>query len=89
MWLTAGAKGLEVISTHDADDTMTKDAEFPLLVCDLWEHAYYLDYKNDRAAFLNGWFDRLANWSFAERQFAARNNPAEAYRFPVAADVDA
>ena len=83
VWLTAGAGGLEVMSTHDADDTFTKEAEFPLLACDLWEHAYYLDYKNDRPAFLNHWFDELANWSFAERQFASRTDRAMAYRYPA------
>ena len=85
VWLTAGASGLEVISTHDADDTFTKAAEFPLLVCDLWEHAYYLDYKNDRPGFLNRWFDDLANWSFAERQLAAKGGQGGAYRYPVEA----
>ena len=85
VWLTAGASGLEVISTHDADDTLAKAAEFPLLVCDLWEHAYYLDYKNDRPGFLNRWFDDLANWSFAERQLAAKGGQGSAYRYPVEA----
>ena len=84
VWLTAGASGVEVISTHDADDTFTKEAEFPLLTCDLWEHAYYLDYKNDRPAFLTSWFDTLANWQFAERQFAAKAGQGAGYRYPVA-----
>jgi superoxide dismutase, Fe-Mn family len=52
VWLAASSEGLKVVSTHDADDTLIKDGLFPLLVCDLWEHAYYLDYKNDRKAFL-------------------------------------
>lgn len=82
VWLTTGAGGLEVISTHDADDTFTKEAEFPLLACDLWEHAYYLDYKNDRPAYLNRWFDELANWSFAERQFAAKTDQKNSFHYP-------
>ena len=85
VWLTAGERGLEIISTHDADDTFTKEAEFPLLACDLWEHAYYLDVKQDRPTFLNRWFDELANWSFAERQFAAAKNPEAGYHYPLAA----
>ncbi len=44
----------------------------PLLVCDLWEHAYYLDHQNDRKGFLTAWFDALPNWSFAASQFSAR-----------------
>src|SRR6185369_16564608 len=39
-WLVTGSDGLKVISTHDADDTLIRDGLFPLLVCDLWEHAY-------------------------------------------------
>jgi superoxide dismutase, Fe-Mn family len=84
VWLTAtGDEPLEVISTHDADDTFTQPAEYPLLTCDVWEHAYYLDYKNDRKAFLERWFDELANWDFASRQFAARHNPVSGWRYPA------
>ena len=83
VWLTSGKAGLEVISTHDADDTFTREAEFPLLACDLWEHAYYLDFKNDRPSFLTHWFEDLANWTFADKQFAAVSNPAAAYRYPM------
>ena len=72
-----------MISTHDAEDTLTEDGVTPLLVCDLWEHAYYLDYKNDRKGFLEGWFDTLANWEFAEQQFAAASGEREAWRYPA------
>ena len=86
VWLVHDAgKGLEVISTHDADDTFTKDADFPLLVCDVWEHAYYLDCKNDRKAYLTRWFDELANWSFAQRQLEARQGGGKGYRYPAMA----
>jgi Fe-Mn family superoxide dismutase len=90
VWLVTGSDGLKVISTHDADDTLIKDGLFPLLVCDLWEHAYYLDYKNDRKAFLKRWLDEVANWDFAERQLAASNGKAEGFRYPdSAANEDA
>ena len=84
-WLVTGPKGLEVISTHDADDTFTHEGLTPLLVCDLWEHAYYLDYKNDRAGFLTKWLDTVANWEFASKQFDGARNKAEGYRYPMAA----
>ena len=83
-WLVTGSEGLKVISTHDADDTLIRDGLFPLLVCDLWEHAYYLDYKNDRKAFLQRWLDEVANWSFAERQLAAADGKGEGFRYPSA-----
>jgi Fe-Mn family superoxide dismutase len=90
VWLVTGSQGLKVISTHDADDTLIRDGLFPLLVCDLWEHAYYLDYKNDRKAFLERWIDEVANWDFAERQFAAADGQGEGFRYPsaVAGDND-
>lgn len=67
VWLLQRGDALSVACTHDGDSVVTGDAT-PLLVCDLWEHAYYLDYQNDRAGFLAKWFDQLANWSFAADQ---------------------
>ena len=55
----------------------------PLLTVDVWEHAYYIDFKNDRAAFLKGFVEKLANWRFAEKQYAAAKKGGEgAWRFP-------
>lgn len=88
VWLAAASDGLKVISTHDADDTLIKDGLYPLLVCDLWEHAYYLDYKSDRKAFLAAWLDKVANFAFAERQLAASNGQADGFRYPAPAAND-
>jgi Fe-Mn family superoxide dismutase len=82
VWIVTGSNGLQVISTHDADDTLVREGLFPLLVCDLWEHAYYLDYKNDRKAFLERWFDNIANWEFAAAQLAASDGQGDAFRYP-------
>jgi Fe-Mn family superoxide dismutase len=82
VWIVTGSNGLQVISTHDADDTLIREGLFPLLVCDLWEHAYYLDYKNDRKAFLERWFDNIANWDFAAAQLAASDGQGEGFRYP-------
>jgi Fe-Mn family superoxide dismutase len=82
-WLAADKGGaLKVLTTHDADDSLTKADLTPLLVCDLWEHAYYLDYQNDRKTFLETWFDALPNWEFAGYQFAAARGRGEAWRHP-------
>jgi Fe-Mn family superoxide dismutase len=90
VWLAAGSEDLKVVSTHDADDTLIKDGLFPLLVCDLWEHAYYLDYKNDRKAFLQRWLGEIANWAFAERQLAAADGRGDGFRYPAGvANTDA
>jgi Fe-Mn family superoxide dismutase len=90
VWLVTGSQGLSVISTHDADSTLIRDGLFPLLVCDLWEHAYYLDYKNDRKAFLERWLDEAVDWDFADRQLAASNGQGDGFRYPdSAANEDA
>jgi Fe-Mn family superoxide dismutase len=83
VWLVAGSDGLKVISTHDGDNALSKDGVFPLLVCDLWEHAYYLDYQNDRKGFLQRWIAEVANWSFAGRQLAAASGAGEGFRYPA------
>jgi Fe-Mn family superoxide dismutase len=85
VWLAAdGGGGLKVRSTHDADDTVAHGELTPLLVCDLWEHAYYLDYQNDRKGYLEAWFDSLPNWAFAAEQFAAAKGEGKAWRHPPA-----
>jgi superoxide dismutase, Fe-Mn family len=43
----------------------------PLLVCDVWEHAYYIDHRNNRKAFLEGFCDKLLNWDFVAKNLAA------------------
>lgn len=82
VWIVTGSEGLKVISTHDADGALVHDGVFPLLVCDLWEHAYYLDYKNNREAFLERWFDNVANWEFAATQLAAADGQGDGFRYP-------
>ena len=82
VWIAAREGQLVVTSTHDGD-TLAHSAELtPVLVCDLWEHAYYLDYKNDRKGFLQKWFDEIANWRFAETQLRAAQGQGERYRYP-------
>ena len=86
VWLLARAGGLEVVSTHDAGTVAGQGDTTPLLVCDLWEHAYYLDHQNDRAGFLSAWWDRLANWSLAEQQYAAAAGEGKVWRYPAPAN---
>lgn len=87
VWLIVSKGKLEVVSTHDAEQPWLGTGGTPLLVCDLWEHAYYLDYKNERDRFVRAWFDRLANWDFAATQHAAALRGATGYRYPLAGNV--
>lgn len=83
VWLAAEGATLKILATHDADDALTQDGVVPLLVCDLWEHAYYLDYQNKRDGFLGAWFDALPNWAFAGRQYAAACGDGPAWKHPA------
>ena len=90
VWLTANRAGeLKVISTHDAADTLTHGDIMPLMVCDVWEHAYYVDFQNDRKAYLEAWFDALPNWAFAGEQLKAAKGQGEPWRFPAPASEQA
>ena len=72
LWLCYGADAeVALTDLHDAQTPIVDAGVTPLLTCDLWEHAYYLDHKNERRAFLETVFDRLMNWRFAEGQYAA------------------
>jgi superoxide dismutase, Fe-Mn family len=82
-WLIARGPNLEVISTHDAATAITEAGVTPLLTCDVWEHAYYLDFKQDRKGFLEQWFDKLVNWSFVEAQYAAATGGGKGYAYPT------
>ena len=83
VWLVAKSQKLTVLSTHDAELPQANDAGTPILVCDVWEHAYYLDFKNDRERFLNGFFDKLANWAFAQKQYESAIGGNTGYRYPA------
>jgi Fe-Mn family superoxide dismutase len=85
VWLVATKGKLAVVSSHDAEQPWLASDGTPLLVCDVWEHAYYLDYKNERDRFLRSWFDGLANWNFAAQQLAAAARGERGYRYPSAA----
>ena len=83
VWLIARGGDLAVVTTHDAATPIVEAGVTPILTSDVWEHAYYLDYKNDRKAFLDAFFDKLANWTFAENQYAAAVSGGTGYAYPA------
>lgn len=66
-WLVAKDGKLEIVTTHDADNPLTSGA-YALWTCDVWEHAYYLDYQQERATFLKAVIDNVANWQFISKR---------------------
>jgi len=63
-WLVLDGDKIRVVKTGNADTPMTTGIK-PLLTIDVWEHAYYLDYQNQRAVYVDAVLDKLINWDFA------------------------
>ncbi|MBK9615958.1 MAG: superoxide dismutase [Fe] [Uliginosibacterium sp.] len=69
-WLVKKADGsVDILNTGAAGNPLTS-GDVPLLTIDLWEHAYYIDYRNARPKFVETFLDKLANWDFAAANFA-------------------
>ena len=72
VWVVLNSQNkLEILTTKNADSPLTKSGYVPLLVIDVWEHAYYLDYQNGRVGYLTAVLDNIINWQFAENNLPA------------------
>ena len=67
---SAGSSALRIVQSDDAQTPLT-DGLRPLMVIDVWEHAYYLDYQNARAAYVEAFVEHLVCWEFASANYAA------------------
>jgi Fe-Mn family superoxide dismutase len=63
-WLVLDGGGLKITSLHDADTPVVHDGMQPLLTLDVWEHAYYIDYRNERPRFAESVLGNIVNWEF-------------------------
>ncbi|MDP6849740.1 MAG: superoxide dismutase [Planctomycetota bacterium] len=68
-WLCWNGSALEICTSANAGNPMT-DGKTPLLTCDVWEHAYYVDFRNARPKYLETFFESLVNWEFVAANYA-------------------
>ena len=69
IWLVNDGGKLKIAKSANAETPLT-DGATPILVCDVWEHAYYLDVKNRRPDYISGYFD-LISWDAVAARYAA------------------
>ncbi len=70
IWLVADGEKLAIDATLNADLPLVRDRH-ALIACDVWEHTYYLDYRNNRKAFVEDFVGRLLNWDTVEQRLEA------------------
>ncbi len=85
-WLVLDNGKLKVTSLHDAD-TPAANGLVPLLALDVWEHAYYIDFRNERPKFVKSVLERLVNWDFVSQNLDGRGLERADQRAQAAAEV--
>lgn len=68
-WLVKDEDQLRIIKTSNADNPLVHNL-IPLMTCDVWEHAYYLEYQNRRIDYVNTFLNHLINWDFIDHNLA-------------------
>jgi superoxide dismutase, Fe-Mn family len=71
-WLVLNHDRLRILSLHDADTPLVYEGMQPLLTLDVWEHAYYIDYRNERPKFVDSVLKNIVNWEFVARNLDGR-----------------
>ena len=79
VWLVADGQELEILTTPNAHTPLTS-SRIPLLTLDLWEHAYYLDFQNERDRYTEAFLQYLVNWEFAQANYDAISGRSAARR---------
>jgi len=69
VWLIVADGKLQLLTTRNEGTPLAKESYKPLLCLDIWEHAYFLDYRSDRKSYIDSAVKQLLNWGFAEKNF--------------------
>jgi len=85
-WLVLDRGQLKITSLHDADTPLVHEGMVPLLTIDVWEHAYYIDYRNERPKFVSAVLENIVNWDFVAQNLDGRGAD-RADQEPVSARV--
>ena len=85
-WLVLDGSKLKITSLHDADTPAVHDL-VPLLTLDVWEHAYYIDYRNERPRFLKSVLDNIVNWDFVAQNLDGKGLARADQKQKVKADA--
>jgi Fe-Mn family superoxide dismutase len=83
-WLVLDRGSLRATSLHDADTPIAHDGMVPLFTLDVWEHAYYIDYRNERPKFASAVLKNIVNWDFVAQNLDGRGE-ARADQEPASA----
>ena len=85
-WLVLDRDQLKITSLHDADTPIVHEGMVPLFTLDVWEHAYYIDYRNERPRFASSVLSNIVNWEFVAQNLDGRGferaNQGEGARSP-------
>lgn len=82
-WLVLRANGsLAIENTSDADTPIRRPGSVPLLVCDVWEHAYYLDHRSNRGRYVDAFLSKV-NWEFVADNYAAATEAIQPWTPPL------
>ena len=71
-WLLLDRGSLKIASLHDADTPLAHDGMVPVFTLDVWEHAYYIDYRNERPKFADAVLKNIVNWDFVAQNLDGR-----------------
>jgi len=70
-WVVKDGEGkLKIVGTHDAGNPLRDGSGTPIITADVWEHAYYIDYRNARPSYLEAFWN-IVNWDFANANYSA------------------